>query len=96
MPHQALTLRTDVHSWFGAGVHALLTMYRRRTVLGTALMAAQAFCYNAVFFTYALILTRFYHVQSGSIGLFLLPFALGNSSARWCWASCSTRSDGGS
>ena len=78
VPHQALTLRTDVHSWFGAGMRALLTVYRRRTVLGTALMAAQAFCYNAVFFTYALILTRFYHVASGSIGLFMLPFALGN------------------
>jgi MFS family permease len=47
-------------------------------VLGTVLMAAQAFCYNAVFFTYALILTRFYHVPSGRIGLFILPFALGN------------------
>ena len=78
VPHQALTLRTDVHSWFGPGVRALLSTYRRRTVLGTALMAAQAFCYNAVFFTYALILTRFYQVPSRSIGLFMLPFALGN------------------
>ena len=77
-PHQSLTLRTDVQSWFGAGVRALLTAYRRRTVLGTVLMAAQAFCYNAVFFTYALILTQFYHVQAGSVGLFMLPFALGN------------------
>ena len=25
-------------------------------------MAAQAFCYNAVFFTYALILTQFYDI----------------------------------
>ena len=77
-PDQSLTLRTDVHSWFGAGVRALLTVYPRRTVLGTVLMAAQAFCYNAVFFTYALVLTRFYHVTAGSVGLFMLPFALGN------------------
>jgi len=77
-PRQSLTLRTDVQSWFGAGVRALLTVYQRRTVLGTVLMAAQAFCYNAVFFTYALILTRFYHVKAGSVGLFMLPFALGN------------------
>jgi MFS family permease len=47
-------------------------------VLGIALMAAQAFCYNAVFFTYALILTRFYDIPSGSIGWFMLPFAAGN------------------
>jgi MFS family permease len=41
-------------------------------------MAAQAFCYNAVFFTYALILTRFYAIPSGDIGWFMLPFAIGN------------------
>jgi len=77
-PEQSLRLRTDVQSWFAAGVRALLTAYRSRTVLGTVLMAAQAFCYNAVFFTYALILTRFYHVPSGQVGLFMLPFAAGN------------------
>ena len=47
-------------------------------MLGVTLMAAQAFCYNAVFFTYALILTRFYAIPSGRVGLFMLPFALGN------------------
>jgi MFS family permease len=77
-PEQSLRLRTDVQSWFTAGVRALLTQYRGRTMLGTVLMAAQAFCYNAVFFTYALILTRFYGVPSGQIGLFMLPFAAGN------------------
>ncbi len=41
-------------------------------------MGSQAFCYNAVLFTYALMLTRFYHVPSGGVGLFLLPFAVGN------------------
>ena len=67
-----------MHSWFGAGFKALLTQYRQRTFLGVVLMAAQAFCYNAVFFTYALILTRFYEVSAGSVGLFMLPFAAGN------------------
>lgn len=75
---QTLHLRTDVRSWFSAGIRVLVTEYRQRTLVGTALMAAQAFCYNAVFFTYALILTHFYGVQSGSIGLFMLPFAVGN------------------
>jgi MFS family permease len=41
-------------------------------------MATQAFCYNAIFFTYGLILTRFYGVSAGDVGWFLLPFALGN------------------
>ena len=52
--------------------------YGQRTVLGVTLMAAQAFCYNAIFFTYALILTRFYDVAGRHIGWFMLPFALGN------------------
>ena len=78
VPPGKLRLRTDVRSWFGAGMVALVTLYRRRTVLGVVLMATQAFCYNAVFFTYALILTRFYGVAAGRVGLFILPFAVGN------------------
>jgi MFS family permease len=73
-----LRLRRDVRSWYAASLHALFVGYRRRTVLGVSLMTAQAFCYNAVFFTYALILTDFYDVPAGRVGLFMLPFALGN------------------
>src|SRR5207237_5550951 len=50
----------------------------RRTVLGLVLMASQAFFYNAIFFSYALVLTRFYDVPSAAIGWYMLPFALGN------------------
>ena len=77
-PGPKLRLRRDVRSWYRASLRALFVDYRRRTVLGVALMAAQAFCYNAVFFTYALILTDFYGVPPGRVGLFMLPFALGN------------------
>src|ERR1700744_4011179 len=73
-----LRLRTDVRSWFKVGAEALVTTYRRQAWLGVTLMAAQAFCYNAVFFTYALVLTRFYGIASGNVGLFMLPFAIGN------------------
>eukprot|EP01037_Dinobryon_pediforme_P010969 gene10969-11050_t len=73
-----LRLRTDTRSWFAEGLKALFGLYRRRTLLGLSLMAAQAFCYNAVLFTYALLLTRFYNVPSGRVGLFMLPFAIGN------------------
>ncbi len=78
VPLGALRLRAHHGGWFGASLRVLFATYRRRTVLGVALMGAQAFCYNAVFFTYALILTRFYQVPSGRVGLFMLPFALGN------------------
>ena len=57
------------------------TMFRRypkRSVLGLSLMVSQAFLYNAIFFTYALVLTRFYQVPSSQTGLYLLPFAVSN------------------
>ena len=59
-------------------VHVLLARYRRRTVLGLTLMASQAFFYNAIFFTYALVLARFYGVPEARVGYYIFPFALGN------------------
>ena len=56
----------------------LLQHYRQRTVLGVVLVTAQAFFYNAIFFTYALVLSKFYGVPSGHVGWYLLPFAAGN------------------
>ena len=56
----------------------LLTRYRRRAVLGFVLMASQAFFYNAIFFTYALVLTSFYGVAANDVGYYIFPFALGN------------------
>jgi MFS family permease len=66
--------RTPVMRMIGA----ILRDYPRRAVLGLVLMSAQAFFYNAIFFSYALVLTRFYDVPSASIGWYMLPFALGN------------------
>jgi MFS family permease len=57
---------------------ALFRTHRRRTMVGLALMAAQAFFYNAIFFTYALVLTDFYGISANQVGWFLLPFAAGN------------------
>ncbi|HXV00545.1 MAG TPA: MFS transporter [Caulobacteraceae bacterium] len=69
--------RAAATSWL-AVARALVVVYPRRTLVGLTLMASQAFCYNAIFFTYALILTKFYGVPAGEVGWFLLPFALGN------------------
>ena len=63
---------------FAQIAHVLLVRHRRRSILGLSLMIAQAFCYNAIFFTYALVLARFYNVKAESVGLYLLPFAMGN------------------
>jgi MFS family permease len=56
----------------------LFRVYPKRTVLGLILMATQAFFYNAIFFTYALVLGKFYGVSDADVGLYLLPFAAGN------------------
>jgi hypothetical protein len=48
------------------------------TFVGPTLMAAQALFYNAIFFTYALVLTKFYSVSSDRVGWYILPFAAGN------------------
>ena len=63
---------------FSAIARVLVRRYPRRTVLGLSLMIAQAFAYNGVFFTYALVLGRYYGVKSSDVGLYLLPFAAGN------------------
>jgi len=59
-------------------LHALFVLHRRRSLVGLSLMTAQAFFYNAIFFTYALVLTEFYRVPGDHVGWYLLPFALGN------------------
>ncbi len=71
-------LRTRSSTPLAEVVATLMHRHRTRTVVGLSLMAAQAFFYNAIFFTYALILTDFYGVPSHTIGWYLLPFAAGN------------------
>ena len=57
---------------------ALFRTHRKRTLVGLSLMTAQAFFYNAIFFTYALVLTDFYDIEASRVGWYLLPFAAGN------------------
>jgi MFS family permease len=56
----------------------LFRAHRQRTLVGLSLMASQAFFYNAIFFTYALVLTDFYGIAASEVGWYLLPFAAGN------------------
>ena len=78
VPPGKLRLRRHEGDWFLPSLKVMLRDYRQRTVLGAVLMTAQAFCYNAVLFTYALMLTKFYQVPSADVGWYMLPFALGN------------------
>ena len=56
----------------------LFSVYRQRSMVGLALMTAQAFFYNAIFFTFALVLTDFFGIASNHVGWYILPFAAGN------------------
>src|SRR5271154_431293 len=71
-------LRTRDHTPLSEVAHTLFVTYRRRTLVGLSLMAAQAFFYNAIFFTYALLLTDFYGTPANQVGWYILPFAAGN------------------
>jgi MFS family permease len=57
---------------------AMVYEHRRRSLLGFTLMVTQAFFYNAVMFTYGLVLLRYYGVQAEHVGLYLIPLSLGN------------------
>jgi MFS family permease len=63
---------------FGEVARTMVQRYPRRMALGLSLMGAQAFAFNAVLFSYAVILTSFFSVGDSQVGLYLLPFALVN------------------
>ena len=75
---ERIRLRSRTHTPLLEVARSLFLHHRQRAVLGLTLMAAQAFFYNAIFFTYALILTDFYGIPAEGVGWFILPFALGN------------------
>lgn len=74
----AIAIHPRRHTGLGEVARTLFRTYPERAVLGVVLMSCQAFCYNAVFFTYALVLTKFYGIPPERIGWFILAFALGN------------------
>jgi MFS family permease len=74
----SVRLRARDHTSLREVAHTLFASYRSRTFVGLTLMAAQAFFYNAVFFTYALVLTDFYGLPADRVGWYILPFAAGN------------------
>jgi len=79
--HEALPkvrLKMRSHTPLGEVARTLFTTYRTRSVVGLVLMGAQAFFYNAIFFTFALVLTDFFGIPANHVGWYILPFAAGN------------------
>jgi MFS family permease len=56
----------------------LYYLYPKRTIVAISLMAAQAFFFNSIFFSYALVLMEFFHIPFDQVGWYIFPFALGN------------------
>jgi MFS family permease len=73
-----LKLRMRDHTPLSEVAHTLFNVYRERSLVGLVLMIAQAFFYNAIFFTFALVLTDFYGIPADGVGWYILPFAAGN------------------
>ena len=76
--HEKMHLRALHTIPWGQVAHVIAVRYRRRAVLGLTLMASQAFFYNAIFFTYGLVLSRFLGVPEERVGYYIFPFAVGN------------------
>jgi MFS family permease len=73
-----IKLKMRDHTPLREVARTLFSVYRQRSLVGLALMIAQAFFYNAIFFTFALVLTDFYGIASDQVGWYILPFAAGN------------------
>jgi MFS family permease len=76
LPRVRLKVRT--HTPLVEVIQTIVHRHRDRALVGLALMTAQAFFYNAIFFTYALVLTDFYGIPASNVGWYILPFAAGN------------------
>ena len=66
------------HTPLSEVAHTLFKVDRDRSLVGLVLMTAQAFFYNAIFFTFALVLSDFYGIPADKVGWYILPFAAGN------------------
>jgi MFS family permease len=71
-------LKMRDHTPLAEVARTLFSAYRQRSLVGLVLMVAQAFFYNAIFFTFALVLTDFYGIAADQVGWYILPFAAGN------------------
>jgi len=77
-PFPKIRLHSRTHTPLWEVATTLFKIQRQRSLVGLSLMVAQAFFYNAIFFTYALVLTDFYDIPADQVGWYILPFALGN------------------
>jgi MFS family permease len=77
-PSRELEIRPTEQIGYLALVRVLFVHYPGRSLLGGALMITQSFLYNAIFFTYGLVLEFFFHVKTTDTAYYFMAFAAGN------------------
>jgi MFS family permease len=77
-PDREIEIRPTEQIGYLALLRVLFSHYPSRSVLGATLMITQSFLYNAIFFTYGLVLLKFFHVPATDTGYYFLAFAAGN------------------
>ena len=77
-PDREIEIRPTKQIGYLALLRVLFSHYPSRSVLVAALMITQSFLYNAIFFTYGLVLLKFFHVPATDTGYYFLAFAAGN------------------
>jgi MFS family permease len=77
-PRRRIRIKQRGPMGIGEIASVVFRMYPKRTFVGLSLFTGQAFLYNAIFFTYALVLTEIYGVSSATVAWYLIPFAVGN------------------
>ena len=77
-PEEPIRVRQRGAITFREIARTMWSDYRDRSIVSLGLFIGQAFLYNSIFFTYALVLSKFYDVSSKDVGWYLIPFAVGN------------------
>jgi MFS family permease len=75
---QALELVPEKRYGYVQFLRLVFRTYPKRAILGATLMITQSFLYNAIYFTYGLVLVQFYDVSADKVPLYGLAFAVGN------------------
>jgi MFS family permease len=77
-PSRELVIRPTERIGYAALLRSLFRHYPARSFYGGTLMITQSFLYNAIFFTYGLVLLYFFHVPSKDTPYYFMAFAAGN------------------
>ena len=77
-PSREIEIRPAEQIGYLALLRVLFSHYPSRSMLGAALMITQSFLYNAIFFTYGLVLEFFFNVPVTDTAYYFMAFAAGN------------------